>query len=99
MENQKEIPPDRVGIFDRFARNDSFGRRGTDSVRPRNVPSAVGERTGDAATAAGFREGAAELADVFRRLRRTPLQRAGSDQYVERGHAGPQLGVRDDGGG
>src|SRR6266571_4863288 len=44
MENQKEIPPDKVGILDRFARNDSFGRRGTDSVRHRNALSAIGGR-------------------------------------------------------
>src|SRR6266436_1762044 len=53
--------------------------------------------TGDAAAPAGFRKRAAELADIFRRLRGASVQRARPDQYGECACIGGEMGLSDDG--
>src|SRR5713101_5974730 len=104
MENQKQIPPDKAGIFPtrsgqagRYARMESLRSGSTDAVRHRGVLPAIGERASDAAAAAGFREGTAKLVDVLRRLRRAPLQRAPSDQHFQCVLARSEVGLSDHG--
>src|SRR5260370_3813694 len=54
---------------------------------------------GHVRTAAQLLEGAAELADLLRTLRRTPLQPARSNQSRQRAHPGCEVGISDCGNG
>src|SRR5260370_41884752 len=58
----------------------------------------LGAGAGDAAAAARFREGTAELADLFGRLCRPSVQRTQPDQYCQRARAGAEVALSHDGG-
>src|SRR5258708_23857803 len=88
----------RRGGGPRFARNDTSTIRSAGLLRPAKWCCDFAACAGHAAAAAGFRETAAELADVLRGLRRPAVQRDGADQHFEFGHARSPARLSCDGG-